>query len=107
MSNALSPSVQDSNELGFPNLLGDVGGDFDIFMASQQLDIGTTAQNSQASKYLRFRETQTYQAKMIISGRTFNFRLGMGIVSNPRTTTLASISRVSVIDANVVSSSTS
>jgi hypothetical protein len=107
MSNALSSSNQDNNELDFSNLLGDVGGDFDIFMASQQFDIRATAQNSQASKYLRFRETQAYHAKMIISGWTFNFRLGMGIVSNPRTTTLASISRASVTDANVVSSSSS
>lgn len=47
MSSALPPSsTQESDELYFRNLLGDMRGDFDIVMASQQLDIPATAQNS-------------------------------------------------------------
>jgi len=152
MSDTLSPSAWESNDLDFSNLFGDVGEDFDMFMAAQHLDIPSTTQNCLEvpiatkkdedsarcddvttvydgcnqnisgatnptvasvidplllSKYIRFRATQMYQAKMIISGRTFNCRLGMAIVSNTRTTTLASISRAHTTDANVVSSSSS
>ncbi len=46
MSNALPPSTQESDELDLSNLLGDMGGDFDIFMTTRQLDIPATAQNS-------------------------------------------------------------
>jgi hypothetical protein len=48
MSNSLSPSTQKSDELDFSNLLGDIGEDFDILMASQQLGMPTTAQNNLA-----------------------------------------------------------
>jgi len=60
------------------------------------------------SKYLRFRVTQAYQTNMKIRGQTFNFRLGMCLLSNPGTTSLVSISRThTTTNAHGVSSSSS